>query len=134
MRFNNLSARRAYYRAASRKWRIKNPGYAAVYYAANKEKQKTYGAAYRASHITEGKVKHVRRFFNISQRDATLLVALRDGEAAWCDICHTTQGRFVIDHDHQTRRIRGILCHPCNHLLEAIETDGFLEAAGRYLR
>ena len=45
-----------------------------------------------------------------------------------CGICRTdtpTKGRWskkwVIDHDHQTKKVRGILCQPCNMALPRIE-------------
>ena len=39
-----------------------------------------------------------------------------------CAICRTSDpgeyhGRFCVDHDHETSRIRGLLCHNCNSAL-----------------
>ena len=55
-----------------------------------------------------------------------------------CKICGTKipggQGRFHIDHDHSTGKIRGLLCHLCNTGLGQFKDDiEILAAAIRYL-
>jgi hypothetical protein len=42
--------------------------------------------------------------------------------------------RPVIDHDHTTGRVRGLVCFRCNSWLAAIENVAFSKAAHRYLR
>ena len=42
---------------------------------------------------------------------------------------------FSIDHDHATRRVRGLLCVRCNLVLGRIDDDSaLLEKAATYLR
>jgi len=97
----------------------------ANYNEKNKEKIATYLAVWS-----------VARRYNISRRDAEMLVALRDGEGAWCDICHTTDGPFHIDHDHARplpQSIRGILCYYCNMYVAALDNGFPLDAAFAYL-
>lgn len=56
-----------------------------------------------------------------------------------CSICekHETEfkGIFRVDHNHETGKVRGLLCHNCNcgigHLRDSIE---LLEKAKEYLR
>lgn len=31
-----------------------------------------------------------------------------------CAICGTSKEKLVIDHDHKTGKVRGLLCHNCN--------------------
>jgi hypothetical protein len=50
-----------------------------------------------------------------------------------CAICSQVPFRAVIDHDHQTGLVRGILCHGCNLKLPAIEDVLFAAAALTYL-
>src|SRR2546428_8736484 len=127
--------------------------YGTIYRATHREERKAYGAAYRLAHQAEKKtsdaayyeanrevwkarnaVYHLIRKFDVSRLDAELLVALRDGEGAWCDICRRTDGPFVIDHDHKTGIIRGILCGDCNHHIAALDNGFPLDAAFVYLR
>lgn len=39
-----------------------------------------------------------------------------------CAICGRDE-KLVIDHDHETGEIRGLLCHRCNFALGAVEDD-----------
>jgi len=52
---------------------------------------------------------------------------------AKCEICGSSK-RLVIDHDHATMKIRGVLCHWCNVGLGFFQDDaGKLEKAIEYL-
>lgn len=52
---------------------------------------------------------------------------LLDRAAGYCEVCHDPfpdSGQYVgyrIDHNHQTGKIRGLLCHKCNILLGYVE-------------
>lgn len=50
-----------------------------------------------------------------------------------CAICRCAPDRPVVDHDHSTGAVRGILCHGCNIKLPAVEDAEFRAAALRYL-
>lgn len=56
-----------------------------------------------------------------------------------CAICRsgnsgTKNGVFVVDHDHETGAVRGLLCRPCNIALGLFQDDRIrLEAAIHYL-
>ena len=54
-----------------------------------------------------------------------------------CAICGTDEpnsaGSFHVDHDHETGKVRGLLCNRCNTRLGTLEIDGWLNAARGYL-
>ena len=56
-------------------------------------------------------------------------------QGSQCAICGTTEGNMVVDHCHDTGKIRGILCQHCNTGLGAFKDDlDALQWAMRYLR
>ena len=57
--------------------------------------------------------------------------ALVTAHAGACAICGKVPEELVVDHDHATGRVRGMLCHGCNLSLGHLEKH--LEAALRYI-
>jgi hypothetical protein len=57
-----------------------------------------------------------------------------------CAICETTEGRsrngrLVVDHDHETGQVRGLLCGPCNSAIGRLgDTADRLLRAYHYLK
>ena len=61
-----------------------------------------------------------------------------DEQNRLCAICfsHTPNSKldWCVDHDHQSGKVRGILCHPCNTLLGAArDNQTILASAMNYL-
>ena len=82
---------------------------------------------------------------DISRRDKYLLATygLKPGEwearlasqGGVCDICKKKKRRYDTDHDHQTGKVRGVICHRCNSLLgHARDSEAILRAAADYLK
>jgi DNA-directed RNA polymerase subunit RPC12/RpoP len=61
---------------------------------------------------------------------------LLDQQEGKCAICgHEFEGEPMVDHDHETRRVRGLLCHHCNTGLGLFRDNATtLEIAAHYLR
>ena|SRR5437867_2203783 len=82
---------------------------------------------------------HYKRKFGITIDDYQRML---DAQGGVCKICgrssaendKLTWGRLVIDHDHKTGRIRGILCKRCNYAIGLMEDSvDILKKAGEYL-
>lgn len=61
---------------------------------------------------------NLRTRYGITLQIYDVLLAAQGGR---CAICRRkrrpNEARFYVDHNHETKRIRGILCHNCNVLL-----------------
>lgn len=74
--------------------------------------------------------------FRIPQEEALIWYQKTMGS---CEICGTDwqegQHKLCIDHDHNTGKIRGVLCKPCNHVLgHSYDNIDTLESAISYLK
>ena len=85
------------------------------------------------------KWKSRERLYGITRDEFERRLTAQDNR---CGICRTDSpilsqrhpDGWCLDHDHQTGRVRGILCLQCNLALAAMERPGFAEGAGNYLR
>lgn len=94
------AANRARYNAYMRSWRAANPGY-----------EKRRG---RDHHPRE-----MERHYQITELEYAALLYAQDGLCAVCQRPElgTFRGRpkrLSVDHDHETGRVRGLLCSRCN--------------------
>jgi Autographiviridae endonuclease VII len=67
----------------------------------------------------------MKRKYGLTRESYEVMLAVQGGG---CAICGTNKWgknrtRACIDHDHETGRIRGLLCQPCNSLLGMAEDN-----------
>ena len=62
---------------------------------------------------------HLRRRYGIGQADVDAMIANQDG---LCAACGEDEPKHV-DHDHQSGRVRGMLCFLCNQALGNVRDD-----------
>ncbi len=76
--------------------------------------------------------------YGITSDDYSRLLEQQNGKCAICDSQKSISGRFkffCVDHDHDTGKIRGLLCGKCNAGIGLLGDDpDRLEAATAYLR
>lgn len=97
--------------------------------AANPEKTK----AYKRQHYNYGQQRGylLRTRYGITVGDYDAILAEQNGGCAICD----GTNKLVIDHNHRTGKVRGILCNNCNIALGAVQDNYLLlERAAIYLR
>ena len=108
-----------------KKWREDNP-----------EKYKAYRLSRRAENIISLSKRYAKEA-NIAPISVTAS-ELREWLSAQpqkCMICRRENIELVIDHDHHTGTLRGMLCRFCNRLVGIIEKhDKLLSAAKDYLQ
>ena len=79
----------------------------------------------------------LRYHYQITLERYNAVLAEQGGVCAICRKFEVTKrtNRLVVDHDHATGKIRGLLCHRCNCGLGYLKDDPVLiERAGEYLR
>jgi len=96
------------------------------WHAANKEKQNERARIYQKTNAVEIRKRHAnwyavnkeavadrryQRLYGITRGEHNTLLANQGGV---CPVCQSIPKQFVIDHDHETGDVRGLLCHRCN--------------------
>jgi hypothetical protein len=85
---------------------------------------------------TKNPTKEQRRRWNWATRygiTAKQYADMMNRQNNLCALCQCPMERPVVDHDHLTGKVRGILCHPCNVKLPTVEDSGWVMLAWGYL-
>lgn len=97
--------------------------------ATDPENHRKYMSAYRKS--DRGKASRLKYQYGIGPEEIQFLLAVQEGA---CAICRKPLIRKVIDHNHTTGKVRGLLCFSCNiGLGEFQDNPEILLAARDYL-
>jgi hypothetical protein len=98
-----------------------------------------YNTQKRTAYAASPAIRQTRREadrrwrYGLSTEDFDALLAAQGGVCAICRGPATKKG-FVVDHCHESKRVRGIVCHPCNLLIGFAQDDpDRLRAAISYL-
>jgi hypothetical protein len=82
---------------------------------------------------------YLSRAYSISHKDYENLEEKQEGKCAICGsegfiINKYGFKKIVVDHDHETGKVRGLLCHNCNRGLGLFQdSSDFLRKAANYL-
>jgi hypothetical protein len=140
-----------YNRAASRRWRASNPeasrAASQAWRIKHPEKVKAHNAAWRAARTPEELSEHHRQCYRRTRRDSHLkkkfgltaekynaMLALQSGHCALCPRPDLPDKRLAVDHDHETGRVRALLCDRCNRGIGLLDEEpARLRAAADYI-
>ena len=109
---------------------------AKIYRENNKEKVQAQRKASYAIRKHVSREWFIRSKYGITIDEYNRLLELQGGVCAICRRPEKAKGRMVnlsIDHDHQTGKVRGLLCNFCNRSLPLIENMERLRNALRYI-
>jgi hypothetical protein len=126
--------------ATHKKWYEKNAekkrAYAIAYYASHKEEKQEWARKYGAENKDKIREKNRKRMYGIDDAAVATMMELQNSCCAICSMKFDFDRKGTkphIDHDHDTGRVRGLLCQKCNLALAIVEKKDFLESAFKYL-
>jgi Recombination endonuclease VII len=135
----------AYAKARGAAWRAANVEYRRAYRAANKEHANALRRAHwaadpertrreRAKAAPRLKANRLKSLYGLTVEAFDALMQVQEGQCAVCRLAFGN-ARPHVDHDHETGRVRGLLCGPCNRGLGCFrDNPEVLVSAAAYLR
>ena len=97
---------------------------------ARKNKENQYKKKCEMEQIKAGKtdsnfpmMKKFLKKYNLTPEKYAELLNAQKGVCAICGGVNKKDGNLNIDHDHETGRVRGLLCHNCNSGLGMMKDD-----------
>lgn len=108
----------------------------------DKEKIRMYNLKFRETHPDTKNIRNrneppeTKKKWNIKSRYSMSIEqvdAMLDSQGGRCAICEVELGKYVIDHNHNSGKVRGLLCHKCNIKLGGWDDEGFVSKALKYL-
>lgn len=127
-------------KARSRQWKINNLEHKRAigrkYYALTREKRLAYMkeryqrtraerissmSAWRKANPEKYRNQYLKHYYGMTLAEYESRLSSQGGV---CGICRVAQsGRLMVDHDHSTGAVRGLLCSRCNHGLGHFKDD-----------
>lgn len=103
--------------------------------ATNRDRANEQSRRWAAAHPEKVREKSLKRFYGISLEQYNAMLVEQGGVCAGCGGPPTANGKFYVDHNHQTGRVRGLLCHHCNVSIGYAKDDpSVLDKLAAYLR
>jgi len=110
-------------RARVREWAKKHP-----------DRVKEWATSYNRKNRVRIRDSNLRRLYGMTVEDYKAMFAAQGG---LCAICRRVSDKISlnVDHDHETKSVRALLCHACNRGIGLFkESEETLLAAIEYLR
>lgn len=113
-------------RERARRWQRENP-----------ERREKYQQLYRASgrKAISDRRSYLKRSFGMTLEQYDAMLSAQGGGCAICGRPPSARISLHVDHDHDTGRIRALLCFPCNNALGLLqESEGVVLKMLGYLQ
>lgn len=69
--------------------------------------------------------------YGLTPGDVTRMTAEQGGKCLICEL----ERKLVVDHDHKTGKVRGLLCNQCNRGIGYLQDNGnIIEKAAQYVK
>lgn len=106
-----------------------------VYYSRNREKVLAKAKAIRDADPVYNRVRKLKQNYGMTLEEWNTLFASQNQCCALCGTSDFSVGKGAcVDHDHVTKKVRAILCQPCNMGLGAFrDRPDVLRAAADYI-
>lgn len=99
-----------------------------IWRAANPEKYNASQRTYNSANYYKLRLQR----YKLSVVDHELMLKKQNGKCAICNKLPQGKRPLVIDHCHDTGKIRGLLCYGCNRLMVLLDDPILLEKATVY--
>lgn len=76
------------------------------------KKTNVYHSWCRPCHNLTGKIYHRKNKYGLNEIDISKLLKKQKNKCAICQ--KNILQKFHVDHNHETKKVRGLLCHNCN--------------------
>ncbi|MGH7974916.1 MAG: endonuclease VII domain-containing protein [bacterium] len=100
------------------------------WYLAHRENQIKLAKLWSKAHPNEAKASKLKYDYNLSLEDYNKMLIHQDNRCALCRIYR----KLVVDHDHKTGRVRGLLCNSCNLALRYFENEETFNKILKYIQ
>lgn len=120
---------RVYYKKYRKKW----DAYNKAWRLRNPEQAKLISKRWKAKNKDKTNSARLKYKYNISLDEYNRIHRFQNG---LCGICHKESKRtLVVDHCHDSKKVRGLLCNDCNIAIGFMKDDvEILKSAIKYLK
>lgn len=102
-------------KAAAKRWREQNPEKYKQYMLDWRKNHPEKDEEYRKAYAERRRVGALKRYYGLTIEEVENIFLSQNGCCAICKNEFQDRKTMHIDHNHQTGKVRGLLCNGCNH-------------------